>query len=439
MSSVADTGGAENETLPEMVDTSKALSETYSHCREGRLPSKEVAKMQKVFVIDAEGKPCLPCHPARARKLLKERKAVLHSVEPFTVKLNRTIDNPVGELTVGIDDGAKEVGISVVNEHTREIVFKGNIRLRQDVHKKMLQRMQYRRTRRNRKVRYREARFDNRKQLMPPPTIRTKKDSIVRVIADLKTRANIVRAIVEQGQFDTSSLAKDRELEGIEYQHSDYQGKNFRAKVLWRDGYTCQHCNAKDELHVHHIKSKSHGGTDAVSNGITLCDKCHEDLHKGLWHLDKRPKQFKYPAHLQAGKWHLYNKLRALGLSVTCCFGWMTRQWRQAIGLAKTHINDAVSMVCRNYMPVFNSKEYTIIPKRKKVWEDNPTKTCSEKNGFKHWDLIKASHRTMGTVVGSIRSLKVNSITLRTNFDNNFPVSYNKSKVLWRFNGIVYA
>ena len=72
----------------------------------------------KVFVIDREGKPCLATHPARARKLLKEGKAKVYQVVPFTIQLERVIENPVGSFTVGIDDGAKEVGIAVVNEKT---------------------------------------------------------------------------------------------------------------------------------------------------------------------------------------------------------------------------------------------------------------------------------------------------------------------------------
>ena len=225
----------------------------------------------------------------------------------------------------------------------------------------------------------------------------------------------------------------------MEYQQSDYEGQNFREKVLWRDKYTCQGCSSGDSLHVHHIIFKGKGGTNAVSNGIALCEDCHKALHDGLWQISKKPAQFKYPAYLQIGKWYLYNSLKDMGLQVNRCFGWMTSRWRRAIGLVKYHVNDAVSMVCRNYMPIFNHKDFTIIPKRRKVWENNPTKTCVEKMGFRHWDLIKATHRTRGTVVGSVRSLKASAITLRTRWDDNFPISYKKSRVLWRFAGIVYV
>jgi hypothetical protein len=79
-----------------------------------------------------------------------------------------------------------------------------------------------------------------------------------------------------------------------------------------------------------------------------------------------------------------------------------------------------------------------IIPRRTKVWENNPTKTCVEKKGLRHWDIVKAKHRRLGIVVGSVRSLKEKCITLRTNFDNNFSVSYSKTSLLWRPVGLVY-
>ena len=66
-----------------------------------------------------------------------------------------------------------------------------------------------------------------------------------------------------------------------------YGHYNVRQYVLWRDNYTCQCCGAhatkKKEvrLHVHHLESRKVGG-DAPDNQVTLCESCHEKLHKGL-------------------------------------------------------------------------------------------------------------------------------------------------------------
>ena len=396
--------------------------------------------IQKVFVIDAEGKPLLPTHPARARKLLRAGRAKVYRMVPYTIQLNRIVDDPVGSFTVGIDDGAKEVGIAVVNEATQEVVFQGTIRLRQDVTRKMKQRSKYRRTRRSRKLRHRKAQHLNRgKKGFLPPSVRQRKGSVLRVVTDLKSLLNITKAVVEQGQFDTSSLAAEKQKSGIEYQVPDYEGKSFRAKVLWRDKYACQHCGSKEELRAHHIRLRSQGGTDTPGNGLTLCETCHVALHQGEWDYAGKPKQFNYPAYLQTGKWYLYNGLKELGADVHRCFGWMTAYWRNNLNLDKSHSNDAIAMVCRTWVPKLCGREYHITPRRKKIWEDNPKKQCTERYGFKHWDIVQAKHRTRGVVVGTVRSLREKAIGLRTVWDDDFPVAYSKSRVLWKPDGIAYV
>jgi len=363
----------------------------------------------------------------------------VYQVVPFTIQLESVIENPVGSFTIGIDDGAKKVGIAVVNEVTKTVIFRGTIQLRQDVSKKILARSQYRRSRRSRKVRYRRARFLNRKQIHPIPSIRQRKESILRVVKDLKKVMSITDAVIEQGEFDVASMSAGRQLIGTLCQQSEYEGEDFRAKVLWRDHYTCQHCGSREKLNAHHILPKIKGGTDTPKNGIALCEKCHVSLHSGEWVLDKKPADFKSPMHFMQGKHYLVQILQDIGLSIGTCVGWMTARWRKQCQLEKSHSNDAIAMVCKNDMSSVASLEYTILPKRAKVWEDNPTKQCEQKFGFRHYDLVKAQHRTKGGIVGSIRSLKAKVITLRTQGDDNFPVSYRKSKLLCRFNGIIYS
>lgn len=385
-----------------------------------------------VFVIDGNRKPLLPTNEARARILLKNNKAKVYSVEPFTIQLNRSVGNPVGGFKLGIDDGAKFVGISIAYED--RIVFAGNIQLRQDISKKILQRSQYRRTRRTRNLRHRKARFLNRgKKGWLPPSIKYKKNTILRVIDELRKRINITSCVVEQGQFDTSSLSRGYKLSGKEYQQSEFEGNNWRQKVLWRDNYTCCKCKSKENLQTHHINTKLKGGSNAVSNGITLCKGCHDALHNGEFIIDKKVKSFKYPAHLQQGKWYLFNELEKR-FTTSICFGWMTAKARRELNLEKEHYNDASAMIVANK---FKCNPYLIIPKRVKVWEDNPTKICEERNGFRHYDIIRAN-RNKKIIVGSVRSLKKSGITLRTNFDNNFEVKYSKSKLIWRPNRLIF-
>jgi len=309
----------------------------------------------QVFVIDSEGKALLPCHPARSRKLLRAGKAKVIQVVPFTIQLNYSIENPVGSFVVGIDDGAKHVGVAIVNDKTNEVVFKGQIDLRQDVKRKIKQRAIYRRSRRNRKLRHRQPRFNNRTGCKIAPSIRCRKDSIIRFLKDMMKRINIVKTIVEEIKFN-------------------------HAKYKW-----------------------------------------------GKWF-----------SLVEQGKTYLKKRIKELNLIYESTFGYETKETRLNLGLSKKHSNDAVAICC-NSNPIINTLEWNVKPRRTKIWENNPTKTCNEKNGFRHLDLIKASHKTRGSVIGSIRSLKAREIALRTKKDNNFPVSYKKSKLLQRFNGLIYS
>lgn len=59
----------------------------------------------------------------------------------------------------------------------------------------------------------------------------------------------------------------------------------LRKIVLERDGYKCQKCGdttKETQLHVHHIKSYTQNTMfkDDPDNCITLCKKCHKQIHK---------------------------------------------------------------------------------------------------------------------------------------------------------------
>jgi hypothetical protein len=61
--------------------------------------------------------------------------------------------------------------------------------------------------------------------------------------------------------------------------------KTWRSEVFNRDSYQCQGCGTKKTIQAHHIKSwKSNKALRyEVSNGITLCRKCHLKAHGGCW------------------------------------------------------------------------------------------------------------------------------------------------------------
>lgn len=45
--------------------------------------------MNQVIVLSKTGQTLMPCHPARARKLLLRKKAVVKRLDPFTIQLTQ--------------------------------------------------------------------------------------------------------------------------------------------------------------------------------------------------------------------------------------------------------------------------------------------------------------------------------------------------------------
>lgn len=57
------------------------------------------------------------------------------------------------------------------------------------------------------------------------------------------------------------------------------QYETLRAAILERDSYRCQSCGLRKELDVHHIIPRGRGGSDNPDNLITLCRRCHHNIH----------------------------------------------------------------------------------------------------------------------------------------------------------------
>ena len=61
------------------------------------------------------------------------------------------------------------------------------------------------------------------------------------------------------------------------------RGVSSWAKECYeRDNWHCRSCNRTQSLQPHHIKFRSHGGTDTLDNLLTLCWQCHRAVHDGF-------------------------------------------------------------------------------------------------------------------------------------------------------------
>ena len=73
----------------------------------------------------------MPTTQRKARILLKEKKAKIIKYDPFTIQLNYPTGENRQEVNIGIDTGAKNIGIAVTSGNN--VLYKAEIELRQDI------------------------------------------------------------------------------------------------------------------------------------------------------------------------------------------------------------------------------------------------------------------------------------------------------------------
>ncbi|MBV8608196.1 MAG: RRXRR domain-containing protein, partial [Singulisphaera sp.] len=66
-----------------------------------------------VFVIDKRKKPLMPCSEKRARQLLERRRAVVHRLDPFTIRLKDRVGGDVQPVRIKLDPGSKVTGLAI--------------------------------------------------------------------------------------------------------------------------------------------------------------------------------------------------------------------------------------------------------------------------------------------------------------------------------------
>jgi len=305
----------------------------------------------------------MPCSPKRARLLLERRRAVVHKIEPFTIRLkDRTLqESSIQSLRLKLDPGSKRTGIAILlekDEKSAEAIYLGEIHHKTGIKLRLDKRRKIRRSRRSRKTRYRKARFLNRKRKEGwlPPSLQARVDQTINLVKKLSRLLPIKEISTEHVKFDTQ-LMENPEIRGVEYQRGELFGYEVREYLLEKWGRKCAYCGIENvPLEVDHIVPKSRGGTDKVSNLTIACKKCNrkkgnriaeEFGHSEIQSLAKKP--LKDAAMINATRWRLYEELCLLGYKVECATGGRTKKQRIERGFPKTHYYDAL---CVGNMPV---------------------------------------------------------------------------------------
>ena len=313
-----------------------------------------------VFVVDKHKKPLMPCTPRRARLLLEQKRAVVHRLSPFTIRLK---DREVATCTLQpvvmkVDPGSQTTGMALARVetgadgevhhalHLAELAHRG-----EDVHESLQKRAMLRRRRRQVNLRYRPPRFANRRRPKGwlPPSLKSRIGNVRTWARRYRRCAPISRIEVERVRFDTH-LMHNPEVSGVLYQQGERAGWELRAYLLVKYDYCCVYCKKRDvPFELDHIRPKSRGGSDRPSN---LCLACHEcNQAKG----NRTAREFGHPeveaqakvplkdaAAANATRYRLVEELRVLGLPIGTWSGGNTRWNRARFGIQKTHALDAL-------------------------------------------------------------------------------------------------
>ena len=314
--------------------------------------------MSKVFVVDTNKVALDPVHPGRARLLLSQGQAAVYRRYPFTIILNKSVEEPqVRPLRVKLDPGSKTTGIAIVDDESGEVVFAAELAHRGSAIKKALdERRAVRHSRRQRKTRYRKQRYSNRKKGKGwlPPSLVSRITNVLTWVKRLQKYCPIVAVSLELVKFDTQ-LMQNPDISGVEYQQGTLQGYEVREYLLAKWKRACAYCGKSGiPLQIEHIQARANGGTNRISNLCLACEKCNtakgtRDIND---FLKKKPQvlkrvlaQVKVPLKdasvVNATRFALLERLKVLGLPIECGSGGLTKFNRTMRALPKAHWLDA--------------------------------------------------------------------------------------------------
>ena len=310
-----------------------------------------------VIVIDKRRQPCNTISAAYARILLFTKQAVIHKRFPFTIRLRN--DNAVlkdRNYTVKLDPGSRTTGVAITDDKD-SVVMLAELEHRGHIIKKNLdKRRVIRRSRRNRKTRYREARFQNR--VKPEgwlaPSVKSRADNVINFVKKYKKLMNINKIMIENVSFDVAQMSSDDSLIGIDYQQGPLYDTNLRDFIFSKTKGRCSYCGAKAE-EIDHIVSRAKGGSNSTFNLTPACRLCNEKksnlslkefgklMNKDFSNLE--PKKLpKDAAIVQSARNYMVKEIAKLVPNTTTYEAWLTKYNRDQLGLPKQHYYDALSV-----------------------------------------------------------------------------------------------
>ncbi len=322
------------------------------------MSNRQERTMSNVFVIDHNKHPLNPVHPGRARMLLSSGRAAVFKRFPFTIILKHVIEQPrIKPLRMKIDPGSKTTGIAIVDDATGKVAFAAEVQHRGQAVKANLEtRRTIRRSRRQRKTRYRKPRFQNRCRSSGwlAPSLESRITNVLTWVNRFRKLCQITAISLELVKFDLQ-LMQNPEITGVQYHQGTLAGYEVRSYLLEKWGRACSYCGKQNvPLQIEHILSRAKGGTNRITNLTLACEACN--LAKGIQDIEvflaKKPEvlarilaraqtPLKDAAAVNTTRWKLLERLKTTGLLIECGSGGVTAYNRTIRGLPKEHWIDA--------------------------------------------------------------------------------------------------
>ena len=317
---------------------------------------------QATPVYSSDGNTIMPCHPARARKLLANGRAVPHHVKGiFGIRLldRSRAESQVQDVALNIDPGAQTTGLAVVTDDKtgqRTVLAAVELKHRAKAIKAtMTSRASNRRNRRGR-LRYRTPRFDNRRRQPGtlPPSVDSLRIDTMRVVNTMCQIYPISNISIERNKFDPQLMANP-DISGVEYQRGTLFGWQIRAYILERDGGRCAYCRRSQvRLELDHVRPRA-TGSDRIDNLVACCRDCNvakanqpieqfladqpELLQRILERLQRS--NLTGAAHVNAALPAIVRDLWQLSIPLSSTDAASVSWTRQQLNVPKTHCYDA--------------------------------------------------------------------------------------------------
>lgn len=310
-----------------------------------------------VLVIDKRMRPCNAVSEAYARILLYSKQAVIHRRYPFTIRLkNNSAVKKTATYVVKIDPGASVTGISIIDNENKVIMLTELVHRGKTIKRNLDSRRVVRRFRRQRKTRYREARFQNRvkPQGWLAPSVKSRADNVINFVRKLKRFLSINKVEIERVSFDTAQMSSEKPLYGANYQQGALYQTKLRSYLFKKYNGQCVYCGNK-ATEIEHVIPKSKGGTDSPYNLVIACRKCNELKSKlSLKEFGKLVgKDFSYlepqelPKHaaiVQSARNYMFQEIAKIVSNTVGYDAWLTKYNREELNLPKQHYYDALSV-----------------------------------------------------------------------------------------------